>query len=244
MTWTKGDILGKTADLGMRSAEREKAVELRLKEQLGYGEIAKRLGVPKSTLSYWLKDLPLSKQRVLELRQKAWSRGEASRELFRQTMRRKREDGEARIYREKTRLFRKVSDQTLFVAGLMLYLAEGEKKTRYTVSIANTDPFIIRFFVWWAQRFLKVPKKKMRAQLHLYENMNIAFERRFWLRQLGFRPPQLHKDQVRPLRPGSFSYSEGYRHGTCQLRMGGVKEKTELTLSIRAFLDTYNRPRA
>src|SRR3989338_8044167 len=212
----------------MRAADREKAIQLRVKHQLGYGVIAKQLSVPKSTLSYWLKDLPLSASRILELRRESWSRGEAKREVFRQTMRKKRVAREEAIYQEQLKKFNKISGQTLFVAGLMLYLAEGDKKSPSTVSISNTDPFIIKFFIWWAEKFLYLSRSKMHAQLHLYETMNIPTEKKFWLKQLGFRRSQLYKDQIRPLRPGSFSYSEGHRHGTCQVRMGGVKEKTEL----------------
>ena len=228
----------------MRGADRERAITLRLKERLGYGEIAKRLNVPKSTLSYWLKDLPLSPERVTELRRQAWSRGEASREQFRQTMRAKRATKEKLLYQTIQKQFKKVSRQSYFVAGLMLYLAEGEKKSREAISLANTDPAIISFFIRWCQEFLAVPIEKMHAQLHLYETMDITRERTFWISQTGLKRSQLYKDQVRPLRPGSFTYSEGFRHGTCQLRMYGVKEKTRLMLSIKAFLDTYNGERA
>jgi DNA-binding transcriptional ArsR family regulator len=67
----------------MKSAQREKAIELRLVQKLGYGEIAKQVKVSKSTLSRWLEDLPLSDERMLELRRNAWSKGEAKREKFR-----------------------------------------------------------------------------------------------------------------------------------------------------------------
>ncbi|MBI2639917.1 MAG: helix-turn-helix transcriptional regulator [Candidatus Sungbacteria bacterium] len=40
----------------MKSELREQAVSLRIEEEMSYGEIRKRLGVPKSTLSYWLRE--------------------------------------------------------------------------------------------------------------------------------------------------------------------------------------------
>ena len=82
----------------MKSAQREKAIELRLTQKLGYGAIAKQVKVSKSTLSRWLEDLPLTEERVLELRREAWGRGEARRERFRQTMRAKRDERERQIY--------------------------------------------------------------------------------------------------------------------------------------------------
>ncbi|HEY4487429.1 MAG TPA: hypothetical protein VI483_01535, partial [Candidatus Paceibacterota bacterium] len=127
-------------------AERNKALELRIKHQLGYSAIAKQLNVSKSTLSRWLQELPLSEQRILELRREAWGRGEASRELFRQTMRKKREARDEKVYREQKKKLGKLSNQAAFVAGLMLYLAEGDKKDQYHIGLANTDPRIISFF--------------------------------------------------------------------------------------------------
>src|SRR3989338_8863459 len=225
----------------MKSAQRNKALDLRMKYQLGYGTIAKQLSVSKSTLSRWLKDFPLSDERILELRREIWGRGEASRELFRATMRKKRALREKKIYHQQRRKFKTISSQALFTAGLMLYLGEGDKKDRSRIGLANTDPWVVTFFVRWLTEFLNIPRNKMKVELHLYESMDIKAERRFWLKQLSFRPSQLYKDQVRQLRQGSFSYSESYRHGTCKLYAGGVKEKTQLMLSIQAFLDTYNK---
>lgn len=224
----------------MKSIEREKAIEMRLVQQLGYGEIAKKLRVSKSTLSRWLEDLPLSDERLLELRRFAWSKGEAKREQFRRTMRKKREEREQLIYSAQRKKLNRISEQTLFVAGLMLYVAEGDKKTRAEIAFANTDSTMILFFMRWLEKFLDIPKEKLRVQLHLYENMDVPKEERFWLEQLGLKKTQLCKTQIRPVRSGSFSYREPFRHGTCKLYVGGVAKKSELMLSIRAFFDTYN----
>src|SRR3989344_8220196 len=93
----------------MKSAEREKAIELRLVHKLGYDAIAKQVKVSKSTLSRWLEDLPLTDERVLELRREAWGRGEASRERFRQTMRSKRDERDRNIYIEQKKKMGKLS---------------------------------------------------------------------------------------------------------------------------------------
>lgn len=223
----------------MKAAERDKALELRIKHKLGFATIAKQLSVSKGTLSRWLKDHPLTQERVLELRRDSWGKGEAKRELFRQTMRKKRDARTQKHYLVVRKKFKKLSRQSLFVAGLMLYLAEGDKKNEYHIGLANTDPELIRFFIWWLGEFLDVPKSKMRGLLHLYEDMDLEKERKYWVEQTALSRKQFYKDQIRPIRPGSFSYSESFRHGTCKIYVNGVKEKTELTLSIKAFFDTY-----
>jgi hypothetical protein len=224
----------------MKSAQRELAIELRLTHKLGYSAIAKQVKVSKSTLSRWLEDLPLTDERILELRREAWGRGEASRERFRQTMRAKRDKREHEIYLAQKKKLAHISNQSMFVAGLMLYAAEGDKKSKSDIAFTNTDSALVLFFVCWIVRFLDLPKEKLRIQLHLYENMDIKAEERYWLSQLGISSKQLWKSQVRTLRPKSFSYRDTSRHGTCKLYVGSVPKKAEIMLSIRAFFDTYS----
>lgn len=225
----------------MKSAQRELAIELRLTHKLGYGAIAKQVKVSKSTLSRWLEDLPLTDERVLELRREAWGRGEASRERFRQTMRAKRDEREHKIYLTQKKKFSRISEQSLFISGLMLYAAEGDKKSRAEIAFSNTDSVMVTFFARWLEKFLGIEQSKLKIQLHLYENMDIRAEETHWKKQLGMNQGQLCKSQIRPLRPGKFSYREPFRHGTCKLYVGGVVKKAELMLSIRAFFDTYSK---
>ena len=225
----------------MKTIQRERAIELRLKHKLGYSTIAKQIKVSKSTLSRWLEDLPLSDERILELRRVAWGKGEAKRERFRQTMRAKRDYQNEIMYKKVVKRFDRISFDALFVAGLMLYAAEGDKKSRADISFTNTDPALILFFIRWVIRFLGFSKEKFRIQLHLYENMNVKSEELFWIRTLSLSKSQLWKSQVRLLRPRSFSYRDTARHGTCKLYVGSVPKKTEIRLSIRAFFDTYSK---
>ena len=223
----------------MHTELREKAIQLRVTKRLGYGEIAKVLKVSKSTLSYWLRDLPLSEERILELRRDGWRRGEAKRERFRATMRRKRVEKEHRVYQVYARKFSKISIDAFFVAGLMLYLGEGDKKNYARVGLVNTDSRVIRFFVAWMTRFLKIPKDAIKAQLNLYGNMDMKREMGFWNRELQLKSSQFYKPTIRALQKSSFSYQESYRHGTCGVYFGSVEKKTELMMAMQAFVDKY-----
>jgi hypothetical protein len=48
---------------------RERASELRVTKKLSLDEIAERLALPKTTVHYWIKDLPLGRER-------RWSKGQ------------------------------------------------------------------------------------------------------------------------------------------------------------------------
>lgn len=223
----------------MNSQLREQAINLRIKEELSYTEIRKRLGIPKSTLSYWLREFPLSEERILELRRQGWKKGEASRERFRNTMREKRELKCRKIYDKYRKRLDKVSKDAFFVAGLMLYLGEGDKSHYGRISLSNTNPKLIKFFIQWLINFFGISKKEIKVELHLYENMDIKKEQKFWQKELGFCKNQFYKTQIRKLRKSSFSYKESHRHGTCQIYFISAEKKRDLTMAIEAFIDRY-----
>jgi len=100
----------------MKAILRERAIQLRKSERLSYSEIVRRLKVPKSTLSYWLKDLPLSDEEIRALRRVSWKKGETSRELYRNSMKEKKESEAKRVYDEQRRHILPLSDRDQLIA--------------------------------------------------------------------------------------------------------------------------------
>lgn len=220
----------------MKAELRERAIRLRKSERLSYSAIQKKLKVPRSTLSYWLKDLPLSDEEIRKLKKISWEKGEAARELYRNRMREKRNSEMEEIYKLQKKKVLPLTSRDLFIAGFMLYVGEGDKRNPNRVALANSDPFVIRFFIKWLIRFLKIPRKKIRIGLHLYSNMDIAKESKFWQDTLGFGEESFYKSQVR-LAETSFSYADGKRHGTCTVYVIGSKPKREILQAIQVISD-------
>ena len=225
----------------MNSQLREQAIRLRVEKNFSYGEIRKRLNVPKSTLSYWLREFPISEERILELRRQGWEKSEASRERFRNTMREKKKLKDREVYNKYKRKFAEFSKDTFFAAGLMLYLGEGDKKNNARIGLANTDSVVIEFFIRWMIDFLGITEENIKVQLHLYENMDIEKEKKFWENELGLPETQFYKSAIRKLQKKSFSYKESYRHGTCSIYVIGVEKKREVMMAMQAFLDCYKK---
>ena len=220
----------------MKTELRAAVLRLRLESNMSYSQIRKQLRVSKSTLSYWLRDFPLSEARIAELKLQGWTKGEVSRERFRKTMREIKDRKAREIYKAQLEKLRNLPDIALFVSGLVLYLAEGDKKNLGRIGIANTDYRTIRFFIRWLERFMEVDPRKIKIQLHLYETMDIDEEFKFWHRALGFNSEQFYKPSIRPILKNSFNYRESYRHGTCSTYYQSTEKKTELMMAISAFL--------
>ncbi|MBI2057813.1 MAG: hypothetical protein HYT63_02425 [Candidatus Yanofskybacteria bacterium] len=216
---------------------KQKAIELRIKHELSYSAIKNKLGVPKSTLSNWLINFPLSKERVLELKRKAWKKNEAKYELYRITMREKKEKREEEYYNKYKNKLSNFSQNSYFIAGLALYLAEGSKRSSAKLVFTNTNSKLVIFFIYWINKFFKFPKEKIRIFLQLYPNMDIEKELFFWEKELKLPRQQFYKPFIRKLLPSSFSYRESFHHGTCAAIVMSAEKHREVLMACKAFLD-------
>ena len=158
-----------------RREEKQKAIEMR-KKGMSYSQIKSVLGIAKSTLSGWLEDYPLTEKRIKELRgcnQKI--------ERCRETKRKKKEARLNNFYKEeKIKLF-PINKKELYLAGIFLYWGEGSKnQSAARLTISNTDPAMIKFFIYWFEKSLGVSRDKMKVQLQLYSDMVVNREIDFW----------------------------------------------------------------
>ena len=162
-------------------AERQQARQLR-RTGLPLAEIAARLGVSKSSVSLWVRDVgfeprpPVARGRrrapnALQRRKQA----EIDRLL---------EEGRARIGR--------LSEREFLVAGVALYAGEGSKRDG-AVKFANTDPRMVAFYCAWLRRFFEVHETRLRVRLYLHEGLDLAASIAFWSEVTGIPPAQFQK---------------------------------------------------
>jgi len=154
----------------MRIKDREKAISLR-KKGLTYSEIGQVLNVGKSTLSYWLKDYPLSKE-ILKGKDGWIKRIENSRN----TKLKNREVKLNEICIKQAKKIFPLTNKELFIAGIFLYWGEGGKTDFTRISLTNTDPAMIKFYIYWAINCLEIKRCQIKIQLHLYSDMDAEKE--------------------------------------------------------------------
>lgn len=214
-----------------RFKDREKALILR-KQGMSYSQIKKILKVSKSTLSLWLRNYPLSKERIRELQ-----KSEAVIERIRNTKRQRREKRLKEIYETQRKTILPLNNRELFVAGLFLYWGEGTKCRRDGLSISNSDPSVIKFFIRWLSKSLDVPKKRMRVGLHLYKDMDINKEMDFWSRTLKIPLSQFIRPYIKKTSSNRINHKGGFGHGTCNVRINSVPLAEKIFMTLKAITD-------
>ncbi|OGF82545.1 hypothetical protein A3B18_01070 [Candidatus Giovannonibacteria bacterium RIFCSPLOWO2_01_FULL_46_13] len=217
-----------------RILDREKALLLRKRGE-SYSQIKKQLGISKSTLSYWLRDYPLSKERVSELRD--WN--EHRIENFRATLKKKRENRLRETYVEQQKSIFPLTQRELFLSGLFLYWGEGTKTAEARLAIANTDPSMIKFFIFWLKRIFGVPKKKLKVYLHLYKDMNINKEIKYWSATTNIPILQFRRPYIKETKFSGINYKRGFGHGTCNIIIGDARLSEKVLMGIKALSNHY-----
>lgn len=213
---------------------REEVTKLRL-QGYTYSQIKRALGVSKSTLSDWLRNLPLSKEQIELLSKNKEHAKELAIERFRETCKNKRFQRLKQVLNKQLAELLPLSDKELFLAGVFLYWGEGEKR-HGAVSISNTDPRIIKFALHWMISSLKISKDKIRASLHLYNDMSIEGSTAFWSTILDIPKNQFRKPYIKKTNREGLTY-KSYGHGTCKLYAGSVTLSERIAMSIKAISD-------
>ncbi len=213
--------------------EKEKALQLR---SLGwsYSQIRKEIGVSKATLSVWLCNLPLSEDRMRELRDNNQGRIER----YRLTMVKKRQDKLDLAYDEVKDILGNFNKRELFIAGLFLYWGEGGK-TGSSVTLSNTDPNVLKFFVKW-MNMLGIENKDMKVVLHLYSDMNEETSIKYWSDTLNIPLTNFKKTYRKKSNLSDLSYKNGFGHGTCMVRIYNKKLFNLIMMGIKYLGDTQS----
>lgn len=216
--------------------KRRKAIQLR-RQGRPYSEIRKRVSVSKSTLSYWLRGIELTEKQKKRIG-KDWVARRV--ETYRDTVKRRTERMETQQLMEAKKSLGKVTKRDLLIAGLFLYLGEGTKHGRWTVAIANSDPAVIRFSVYWLTDILEAQKNKIRVRVHLYRDMDISNEFRFWSEVTDIPVSQFHKPYIKKSSLSDIDYHT-HGHGTCNILLGSGHLKQRIMAEIKTVLESTNK---
>lgn len=185
-----------------------------------YNEISKHLKVSKGTLSEWFHDDPQSKKLKLKLTKKVNS---YRIRRFVEANRTKWENWREAARQEARNEFENLSRNPLFIAGLMLYWAEGDNKAENPVRLTNTAPGMIKLYVKFLTKVLNVSKSNLRCAVIIYPDLSDDKCIDFWSTVAEIPKSQFHKTQI----IGGRHPTKRLSNGICMIYCGNrqLKEK-------------------
>jgi transcriptional regulator with XRE-family HTH domain len=187
----------------MKTAERAKARDLRAR---GWSvrEIERELGVARSSVSTWVRDVTLTpeqRQRLIAREGLGPVIAAERRAAAARALRREHQEQGRRLARERG---------ASFAAGCMLYWAEGGKG-RNTVKLTNSDPDLVAAFLAFLREHFDVPNERVNIRCNLFADHLAAQQEieRFWLARLALGPESLRRSIVNTYS----KYSQKKRRG-------------------------------
>jgi len=198
---------------------REKARSLRRERRLTIDELAERLALSRSTIYYWVRDLPIPREKRANPGQRRGNRA----------MQRKYRLLREAAYREGRESFDRFARDPGFRDFVCLYVAEGYKRDRNSVSICNSDGTVIALAVTWIRRLTNRPPQ---YAIQYHADQNVAELCAFWSGLLGIPTDAIHLQ--RKSNSGELNGRQWRcQHGVLTARVGD----TYLRARLEAWMD-------
>jgi hypothetical protein len=204
--------------------EAQEKARLMRAENMTLADIAATLGVSKSSVSLWVRDVPFtpSKRRYGPQRRQHPAHTAKLRQI--------EELNELGVQRIGT-----LGEDAFLAAGVALYAGEGAK-TDGAVKFANTDPAMIAFFCAWLRRFFTIDESRLRVCVYLHEGLDLQSAEEHWSRTTG-----VPRDQFRaPYRAVADASIRNVKHeyGCAYVSYGCSKTHRTIMGLIRALLSS------
>ena len=217
----------------MKLEEKNKAIALR-KEGKSMSEIAKKIGVTKSSVSLWVRDVALTPAQRARLTSRGYSVDAVEkRRINRIANTRERH---AILMEEAGNDIKSLSSRELWLIGIALYWGEGGKTQRSLARISNSDPAIIQLMMRFFREICKVPEEKFRGHVHTFSHRNANHAEKYWAEISHIPRKQFFKTYSKP-SIASKNKKDSLPNGTFQI----YACDTKLFLTIMGWIEKIKK---
>lgn len=221
---------------------KEKVIKLR-KQRKTYSEIQKELNlsIPKSTLSYWCRNIPLSNSYFKKVKILNLKNLEKARVLAVLANKKKQERllSEFRVKNES--LIRHLNKGVCKLLLSILYLGEGSKhKSTRCLILGSSDPKIIQLYLTLLNKCFHISKKKFRVSIGCRADQNIKELEEYWHSITKIPFSQFHKTQVDKRTINKRTKKKDYK-GVCRILYFDTKIQLELEQLAQQIMRWINK---
>lgn len=150
-----------------KSEEKNKAIKLRKKGE-SIKNIANSVGVSKSVVSRWCRDIKLSNVQIKRLQKKMAEGSYMGRMKFLERVRKARKDETEKLRKEGLREVGNLTNRDLFIGGIAMYCSEGTTSLNAEqTSFSNSDPQMILYMIKWFKDVCGVSNDRFSVQVRI-----------------------------------------------------------------------------
>lgn len=216
----------------MKYQEKQTAISMRQKGA-SLNEIVEVLGVAKSSVSLWVRNVALSRDQTNRLNRNGFSVSVIEK---RRTTRLANEDKKRHIAMAIAgNDITKITQDDLKLLGTALYWAEGGK-TGNIVRLSNSDPAMVRVMMRFFRQICLVNESKFRVQIHTHSHLNTKNAEGYWSGVTGIPLAQFYKTYAKP-SIASLHKKDSLPYGTVEIYVCD----TQLFLRIKGWTEKIKK---
>ncbi len=219
----------------MKAKEKKQAIALR-KQGRTYKEISSQIGVSKSTVSLWLRDVPLNENHLQLIANRC-------RMISILNGKKVAEKWLKDIANVKEAYKPPVGDPK-FMLGIGLYWGEGTKHSRSDTEMVNSDPKLLKIFLDWINEFFIGEFEGFKVGIHHYTPDKDQEIKKYWSDVLGLPLACFNKSIIAVSRT-SKKKRQTLINGTVHIRVCGkgvwkIRQKIEKTFEVLSYEERHN----
>lgn len=218
----------------MKFKEKELAIQLRQEKGLAINKIAKEVGVAKSSVSVWVRDIKLTEDQKIKLQKQ---NPIFNRQISGSIIRKNQAKEKRLLYQEHGKIDTLTSN-TLHLKGCMLYWAEGAK-CKNAVRFCNSDPDMMNLFIKFLRDCFYLSNEMFNIRIYCHTNNGLTLNEieDYWISLLQLDRSNLRKGNTNMKSTSSKGLRKNkLRYGICYL----IVNSTEIVQRIFGAIKQYS----
>ena len=181
-------------------------IKFYLNKKLSVPQISKLICKSEGEINYWIKKYDIKKRTISEaIYQKNNPKGDPFKIL---------------PFTKNKEIF--LDKKFIYGLGLGLYWGEGNKKSKNSVRLGNSDPKLILKFIYFLDKIFCINKKKLKFGIQIFTDMGANKTLNFWKKTLKVSKKQFYKPVI--TRSGSIgTYRQKSKYGVLSINFCNTK---------------------
>jgi predicted transcriptional regulator len=172
----------------------EEAKNLRLRG-FSYAQIAKVCAVSPSTVHAWFAHEPFSQAVKVRNQARAAKENKVRMAVINKARTKERAIQYGAVLQAAATEYKHYRTSPLFMAGLMIYVSEGDHTHPRIIRLADSRPDLHHIFVRFLKEFMGVEQSQIHFWLLLHPDLDEETCMRHWVKKVGLSVSQFYKNQ-------------------------------------------------
>jgi len=175
---------------------RNKAIQLR-KRGYSVQEVSQKLGIAKSTSSLWLSGVKITNSGIKRLNKRIINSSKKG-NLIKKIKWIRKEEENLKWAKELIKSGKLLNKDQFRIYCSLLYWAEGAKNKGARIEFTNSDPNMIKAFLYFLRNGFDIDETGLRINMHIHDYHDEIIQKEFWSKIAKIPTSQFYRTYKKP----------------------------------------------